>query len=274
MLYYYGNEDDALELTHQLVNGCNAELELKQSVASVIKLVGEIQTNPSSSISSLMVHPDPQEFMKNFKLDVKDFASKVANLYNYYHDNPFYIDVSPDIIFVFASKIKHQMERIKQSFEAKLKMLEMLRDVALPKMIVDVVNQPTIALFSDPIKFEENVNEFRTKLDELILQHQYILGLHVAPSRMLRTISHVPSTVSSTLRLAPPNAAIRDLRRMLNPFSVDPSDIARLKSHGAFKKMLATRLFRLFSDNHNATRKSFEQKLIGWHKEEPKETNK
>jgi len=292
MLDFYANSEmmELRNLMHHLVDGCKAELELKESVASVKELVRGIQTKhlaplaPSSfsrRISALMVRPDPpvspQELMENFRLDVDNFALKVANLYNlYYHKKrrgkSVYTHVSSQIHQLAHFKIRPEMERIKKSFEARLKMLEMLRDVALPAMIQtyhDDADTHIIipeALFSDnPIEFEENVNEFRTQLDEYIVQQKHILGLHVAPSRMLRTISHVPNRTS---RLAPPNAAIHDVRRMLTHFTVDPSDIRQLKGQSALAKLLAT---RLSNGADNRTGKPIEQKLIGYHKEPKKD---
>ena len=285
---------ELINLTRHLVDGCKAELELKESVASAKELVSQIQTTHlapppplSRRISPLMFQPDPplspQTLMENFKLDVDNFAFKVANLYNLYYDKkrrgqPVYTHVSSEIPRLAHFKMRPEMERIKKSFEARLKMLEMLRDVALPEMIQKYHDDGDThiiipeALFSeDPIEFEEKVDEFRTQLDEYILQQKYILGLHVAPSRMLRTILHVPNRISSSsLRLAPPNAAINDLRHGLRHFTVDPIDIRQLKGQSALAKMLAIRLSSESNQPNqtNQTRKSTAQRLIGWHKKD------
>ena len=286
--FYLSGGHELVKLIHDLVDGCRAELELKESVASVKELVGGIQTThlaPQSSlsrrISSLMFQPDPplspQELMENFKLDVDNFAFKVANLYNLYYAKkrkgrqPVYTHVSSELHQVAHFKIRPQMERIKKSFEARLKMLELLRDVALPKMIemyhANARSHAVIpeALFSDnPNEFEENVERFRAQLDEFILQQKYAMGLQVAPTRMLRTISHVPNGRSSSSSLRPLGAAIRDARRSLTPFSVDPSDIAQLKGHGALARLLAERLSSHGSDK---TRKRITYGVSSWHKD-------
>jgi len=295
-LVSHSEKQELGNLIHELVDGCRAELELKESVASVKELVGGIQTThlaPPSSlsrrISSLMFQPDPplspQELMENFKLDVDNFAFKVANLYNLYYDKkrrgrqPVYTHVSSELHQVAHYKIRPEMERIKKSFESRLKMFELLRDVALPEMIrmhhANVSSHSVIpeALFSvDNDEFEENVERFRAQLDEFILQQKYVMGLRVAPSRMLRTISHVPNRIShSSSSLRPLGAAIRDERRSLNLFSVDPSDIARLKGHGALARLLAERLSSHGSDK---TRKRITYGVSSWHKDNDNDPEK
>lgn len=289
--YLSANEKAGLmHLKDILIHGCNAELELKKSVQHLIEVANTVQIKqhlaPSSlakRISPLMAQPESaQERMKNFKCDAPDFASKLRRLVDAFtvkrngnyiytvHEN---MPVS-GLIFQTSSDIIFQISRIRKSFEVKIKMLEMLRDLALPEMI-DIYNKGEFhsilpeALFSDDKhEFDKNVEKFRRELDEIILQQKYIIGLDV-PSPMLRTISHVPDmSSSSSFRLAPPGAAIRDVRRGLNAFSVDPGDITRLKTQSGLAKMLARRLSS-HSSSSNRTRKPFSQKIIGWHHEEP-----
>ena len=126
--------------------------------------------------------------------------------------------------------------------------------------------------YVDNDEFEENVERFRAQLDEFILQQKYVMGLRVAPSRMLRTISHVPNRIShSSSSLRPLGAAIRDERRSLNLFSVDPSDIARLKGHGALARLLAERLSSHGSDK---TRKRITYGVSSWHKDNDNDPEK
>lgn len=289
--YLSTNEKAGLKhLKDILVYGCNAELELKKSVQHLTEVFNMVQVNqrfaPSwlaKIISPLMVQPESaQERMKNFKCDAPDFASKVRHLVDAFtvkrngkyvytvHEN---MPVSGLIVQTYSDMIV-QISRIRKSFEVKIQMLEMLRDLALPEMIkmYDKGHFHSIlpeALFShDKHEFDANVEKFRMELEEIILQEKYIIGLDI-PSRMLRTISHVPNMSSASLRLAPPSAAIRDVRRSLKPFSVDPGDITRLKTQSALAKMLVERLSS-HSSSSNRTRKSNSQKMIGWHHEEPK----
>ena len=276
------------------VQGCQAEMNLKTSIMKIFEQVNAIQTaeveesmwSPFFSGPPPVHHMPPRELMENFECVAPDFARKIMNLYHafyntrdgphrafvYHHGNPERGILST----MYELAILPQIKSIQKSFQTKLKLLEIVRDVALPEMIRHPYYVPDFLLSDDPAEFKRNIDAFKMNLDATIRQQKHILGDDVLPTQMLHEISHLSVPHSDlqrlptrSLQLAPPPAAITALIPELSVY--DPSQQKRklLLKQGALTKILAG---RLTGDAHQTTtlkNAQHAQNVIGRHNDVP-----
>ena len=277
------------------VQGCQAEMNLKTSIKEIFEQVNAIQTaeveesmwSPFFSGPPPVHHMPPRELMENFECVAPDFARKIMNLHHafyntrdgprrahvYHHGNP-ERGILSTMYELAHSAILPQIKSIQKSFQTKLKLLEMVRDVALPEMIRHPYYVPDFLLSDDPAEFKRNIDAFKMNLDATIRQQKHILGDDVLPTQMLHEISHLSVPHSDlqrlptrSLQLAPPPAAITALIPELSVY--DPSQETRksLLTKGALTKILAG---RLTGDKHQTTpfkNAQHAQSVIGRHNE-------
>jgi hypothetical protein len=232
--------------------------------------------------------------METFKCDADNFSSKIMRLYDAFFDakdadgkrvyrrNGMLHDDNGGInsaLVDLSFKINTSMDAIKKSLEVKLKMLEMARDIAVPNMIAchredkefERHRLPGFLFSEDTSEFTTNVGAFKRHLDEAVAQLKYVMGgSHsiVATSLMLRGISHLPPTrvpraLSTSLRLAPPSAAVGALIHDLSEFQVLPRALTSLTKNSALAKLLAE---RVTTKPELGNGKISARHLIGFHK--------
>jgi hypothetical protein len=297
------------DCTKTLMLGCKAEMELKDHINEVIQKVGYIklaqpqsqsqsQSQPQSRVGSLFkrasslfwsrqpepepalqpLWPDPMQLMETFKCDADNFSRKIFNLCTKLYEAKdgirVYYGVTSELVDL-SHNINTLMNKIKNSFEVKLKMLEMTRDIAVPNMIQayeedmeDFGRLPEFLFSEDPAEFAKNVAAFKKNLDEAVTQLKYIMGVDsdVVTSQMLRGISHLPShyppSSYALSRLAPQSAAIGTLIHNLSDFNINPRALTSLTKNSAFAKLLAKRLTQ---PNIPHIRNMNAKPLISWH---------
>ena len=247
-----------------LVQGCQAEMDLKTSIAEIIEQVNAIQTTTH--------HMPALELMANFKCDAPDFANKIMNLNVAFHEKDArraYVyhqgipanGITSAIHELVHSSIVPQIKSIQKSFQVKLIILEMVRDVALPQMI-DYYEKgyeglPEFLVNGDPAEFKKNMDAFKRYLDVTITQQKHIMGDDVITTQMLHEISHLslPRSVlqqlpTRSLKLAPPPAAIKELIPELLNYTPSQHKRQSLITNSALTKFLAD---RLTGDRHQTT---------------------
>jgi len=264
------------------VKGCQAEMDLKTSIKEIFEQVNAIQT------VKVKHHVPPRELMENFECVAPDFARKIMNLYHafyntmdghrafvYHHGIP-ERGILSTMYELAHSAILPQIKSIQKSFQTKLKLLEIVRDVALPEMIRHPYYVPDFLLSDDPAEFKRNIDAFKMNLDATIRQQKHILGDDVLATQMLHEISHLSVPHSGlqrlptrSLQLAPPPAAIAALIPELSVY--DPSQETRksLLTKGALTKFLAG---RLTGDKHQTTplkNVQHAESVIGRHNDVP-----
>lgn len=300
---YHQLEDSLFESPVTIfVQGCQAEMNLKTSIKEIFEQVNGIQTaeveesmwSPFFSGPPPVHHVPPRELMENFECVAPDFARKIMNLYHafyntvdgprrahvYHHGIP-ERGILSTMYELAHSAILPQIKSIQKSFQTKLKLLEIVRDVALPK-IIDYYKKgwyqglPDFLSSDDPAEFKRNIDAFKMNLDATIRQQKHILGDDALPKQMLHEISHLSVPHSDlqrlptrSLQLAPPSAAIAALIPELSVY--DPSQETRksLLTKGALTKFLAG---RLTGDTHQTTpfkNAQHAQSVIGRHNDVP-----
>jgi hypothetical protein len=283
---------------------------VKQSKSASLSLEDQIKTafypKPASSLFLWpQSYPKPMQLMENFKCDTPNFAHKLTNLYHKFDTT---MDEEGKHVYhalgghginhhmlSLCHAIRLKMNDIKASFVLRLKMLEMVRDIAVPNMIkaydehVDdgkgdkhkYTRLPEFLFSDDRADFINNIGAFKMHLDQAISQLKYAMGVDSDVigdvSRMLREISHLPpraltsTSLSTSLRLAPPSsAAVGTMIHDLGEFKLDPRVRSSLAAKNALKRLLVERLTshgtdrQWFSSHASSTNKNARH-LIGWH---------
>ena len=303
-LYKAGQQQQSksASLEDQLKTAFHPPVSLKDKLETASSLFLWPQSNPKPM--------QPMQLMENFKCDAPNFAHKIMNLYHkfdktmdkegkrvYYTLGLSLSDGINSEIMALGHDIQLKINDIKASFDLRLKMLEMVRDIAVPNMIkaydehVDdgkgdkhkYTRLPEFLFSDDRDEFIKNIGAFKMHLDKAISQLKYTMGdgdVIGDVSRMLREISHLPpraltSTSSSTsLRLAPPSsAAVGTMIHDLGEFKLDPRVRSSLAAKNALKRLLVERLTS-HSSSHKSSTKKNTRHLIGWHNDNDKDKDK
>ena len=288
----------------QQSKSASLEDQLKTAFYPPVSLKDKLET--ASSLFLWSQKPmQPMQLMENFKCDAPNFAHKIMNLYHKFNKTMdkegkrvyYTLGLSPsdginsDIMYI-GHDIQLKMDDIKASFGLRLKMLEMVRDIAVPNMIkaydegdkdeFEYTRLPEFLFSDNRDEFITNIGAFKMHLDKAISQLKYAMGVDSDSdvigdvSRMLREISHLPprALTSTSLRLAPPSsAAVGKMIHDLGAFKLDPHVRSSLAAKNALKRLLVERLTSHSSSHASSTKKNARH-LIGWHSDNDKDNDK